>query len=295
MGLLVDGCLPVGGDGVESVEVGLTPGAPLPDRFEERPSAERVEAVTGHEGCGEFGSELLGDVLGVALVVVGLEVRDAHHRLAVGPADRVEPVGSRVASEARIGPAQATTGFARERPGAFITHGSGRSLSVAPSVDVHSLQRTEPPFSLAVGYSGVSQRLGRLSPRHLVAFGALVAAVATAGSLYLSLGMGLIPCELCWYQRILMYPLVVVFGVAVVEGRSAVYRTVLPLSILGASIAAYHSWLQIAGSGLQCGVGGGCGAVLLRVFGLTIPNLSLIAFLLVTVTAVVLWRFDAAS
>jgi disulfide bond formation protein DsbB len=135
--------------------------------------------------------------------------------------------------------------------------------------------------------------LDRLSSRHLLAFGTLVAAVATTGSLYLSLGTGLIPCELCWYQRILMYPLVVIFGVALVEERASVYRTVPSLSVLGASIAAYHSWLQIAGSGLQCGVGGGCAAVLLRVFGLTIPNLSLIAFVLVTATAVGLWRVEA--
>lgn len=141
----------------------------------------------------------------------------------------------------------------------------------------------------------MSQRLDRLTARHLLTSGTLVAVVATTGSLYLSLGMGLIPCELCWYQRILMYPLVVVFGVALVEERTTVYRTVLPLSVLGVSIAAYHSWLQVAGSGLQCGVGGGCAAVLLRVFGLTIPHLSLVAFLLVTVTAVVLWWFDAAS
>jgi disulfide bond formation protein DsbB len=141
----------------------------------------------------------------------------------------------------------------------------------------------------------VSQRPDRLTARHLLAAGTLVTVVATAGSLYFSLGMGLIPCELCWYQRILMYPLVVVFGVALVEERATVYRTVLPLSVLGASIAAYHSWLQIAGSGLQCGVGGGCGTVLFRVFGLTIPNLSLVAFLLVTGTAAGLWRFDVTG
>ena len=139
----------------------------------------------------------------------------------------------------------------------------------------------------------MSRSIDRLTARHLLAGGGLVALVATSGSLYLSLGMGLIPCELCWYQRILMYPLVVVFGVALVERRATVYRTVLPLSVLGASIAAYHSWLQVTASGLQCGVGG-CAAVLLRVFGLTIPNLSLVAFVLVTATAVALWRLDGA-
>ena len=136
---------------------------------------------------------------------------------------------------------------------------------------------------------------GRLAARHLLAFGTLVAVVATTGSLYLSLGLGLIPCELCWYQRILMYPLVAVLGVALVEKRATVYRTVLPLSLLGGSIAAYHSWLQLTASGLQCGVGGSCATVLLRVFGLTIPNLSLVAFLLVSLTAVGLWRLDTTA
>ncbi|MFC7138425.1 disulfide bond formation protein B [Halosimplex aquaticum] len=127
----------------------------------------------------------------------------------------------------------------------------------------------------------------RLDAHALLAFGALVAAVATAGSLYFSLGMGLVPCELCWYQRILMYPLVVVLGVALLERRVGVYRTVLPLSAGGAALAAYHSWLQLA-SGGRCAFGG-CAAVQLRVVGLTIPNLSLIAFVLITATAAALW------
>jgi disulfide bond formation protein DsbB len=84
-----------------------------------------------------------------------------------------------------------------------------------------------------------------------------------------------------------MYPLVVVFGVAFVERRLGVYRTVLPLSTLGTVVAAYHSWLQIA-SGGRCGLGGGCAAVQLRVVGLTIPNLSLVAFGLITATAAAL-------
>lgn len=116
--------------------------------------------------------------------------------------------------------------------------------------------------------------------RSLLAGATIVAAVATAGSLYLSVGLGLAPCELCWYQRILMYPLVVVLGVAAYEKRARVYLTALPLAVLGTLVAAYHSWLQLsAGDGL-CTTGG-CATVQLRVHGLTIPNLSLIAFLLV--------------
>jgi len=118
--------------------------------------------------------------------------------------------------------------------------------------------------------------------RPLIAAATLIAAVATAGSLYLSLGLGLVPCRLCWYQRILMYPLVVVLGVATVENRRTIYRTVLPLSTLGGAIAAYHSLLQASAATGQCTPGGGCGTVLLRVFGLSIPNLSLLAFTLIT-------------
>jgi disulfide bond formation protein DsbB len=122
--------------------------------------------------------------------------------------------------------------------------------------------------------------------RTLLALTTVVAAVATAGSLYFSLGLGLVPCELCWYQRILMYPLVVVLGVAAVEDRPGVWRTVLPLSIGGLAVSAYHSYLQAAS--VACGIGaGGCAVVQWRapLVGLSIPNLSLAAFLLVTVVA----------
>ncbi|WP_049901483.1 disulfide bond formation protein B [Halococcus agarilyticus] len=118
----------------------------------------------------------------------------------------------------------------------------------------------------------------------------LVTAVATVWSLYLSLGLGLIPCELCWYQRILMYPLTVILGVAALENRARVYRTALPLSVLGAGIAAYHSWLQISGGSGTCSIGGGCSAVQYRFLGLSVPNLSLIAFVLVSLALVVVVR-----
>ena len=68
--------------------------------------------------------------------------------------------------------------------------------------------------------------------------GTVVAGVATVGSLYFSEVLGLIPCELCWYQRILMYPLVLVVGVGALENRLGVYRTALPLSVAGTAVAA---------------------------------------------------------
>ena len=122
--------------------------------------------------------------------------------------------------------------------------------------------------------------------RPLLAAAALVAAVATVGSLYFSLGLGLTPCTLCWYQRILMYPLVVVVGVATLEDRPGVFRTALPLSVPGAALALYHSYLQVAPApSTQCSLDQSCVAVQYPMFGglLTIPRLSLVAFVLVSV------------
>ena len=117
----------------------------------------------------------------------------------------------------------------------------------------------------------------------------LVAIMATAGSLYFSEVRSFVPCTLCWWQRIFMYPLVVVLGAAAVERRAAVAWTALPLVGLGAAIAAYHSWLQVTQT--TCGIGAvSCAQVQYRVAGLTVPNLSLAAFCLVGVTVALAWR-----
>jgi len=124
----------------------------------------------------------------------------------------------------------------------------------------------------------------RVAPdRLLLGSVTLVAAVATVGSLYFSEAMGLVPCDLCWVQRILMYPLVVVLGVATLEGRTAVWRTGLPLSLSGVVVAAYHSYLQLSPNA-TCTLDGGCTTILWQGFGVfTIPRLALVAFLLISV------------
>ncbi|WP_396612307.1 disulfide bond formation protein B [Haloferax sp. S1W] len=121
------------------------------------------------------------------------------------------------------------------------------------------------------------------STRAILTAGTLVALAATAGSLYFSLGLGLTPCDLCWYQRILMYPLVVVLGAAAVEGRAGVWKTALPLSVGGVAMSGYHTYLQIA-PGATCTIGGPCASIQYPMLGglLTIPRLSLVAFTLVT-------------
>ena len=111
----------------------------------------------------------------------------------------------------------------------------------------------------------------------------LVAAVATAGSLYFSEVLGLTPCDLCWIQRVFMYPLTVVLGVAAYERRAGVWRTGLPLSLAGGGVAAYHSWLQVQPAA-RCTIDAGCTTIQYPMLGglLTIPRLALLGFLLVS-------------
>jgi hypothetical protein len=72
----------------------------------------------------------------------------------------------------------------------------------------------------------------------------LVAAVTTLGSLYYSQIAGFVPCELCWFQRICMYPLAAILLIATVRDDRRVWTYVVPLTVIGAAIATYHTQLQ---------------------------------------------------
>ena len=75
-----------------------------------------------------------------------------------------------------------------------------------------------------------------------VVFAWIVATVTTLGSLYYSEHAGFVPCELCWYQRIVMYPLVIVLGVAALRRDRAIWITTLVFVAIGAPLSLYH-WL----------------------------------------------------
>jgi disulfide bond formation protein DsbB len=117
-----------------------------------------------------------------------------------------------------------------------------------------------------------------------VALAWLVAATATAGSLYFSEVAGFPPCDLCWYQRIAMYPLVVVLGVAAWRGHLAVRAEVIPLALAGAAISAYHYQLERFPSqeSLSCSLAVPCTTVWVwRFHYVSIPFMALSAFLAV--------------
>lgn len=122
----------------------------------------------------------------------------------------------------------------------------------------------------------------------------LATVASTLGALFFSEVMGLEPCVLCWYQRIAMFPLVVVLGLGVYRQdiNSAVYA--FPLAAAGWLAAGYH-WLVYSGfvpKNLQpCGKGPSCAEVDLRLAGfLTIPLMSLLAFSLIIILLAAAWK-----
>jgi disulfide bond formation protein DsbB len=113
----------------------------------------------------------------------------------------------------------------------------------------------------------------------------LVAAIATGGSLFLSEIAHFIPCELCWYQRICMYPLSIVLLLAALAGDYRIVRYVWPLPVVGAGVSVYHLLVEngVVGQSTACLVSapGGCATKWIDEFGyVTIPTLALTAFLL---------------
>jgi disulfide bond formation protein DsbB len=86
-----------------------------------------------------------------------------------------------------------------------------------------------------------------------LAFGAVVAAACMAGSLYFSEVADFIPCTLCWYQRIAMYPLALILAIAAFRGDRGVRFYVVPLASIGAAISTYHyviEWVPEAETGV---------------------------------------------
>lgn len=112
----------------------------------------------------------------------------------------------------------------------------------------------------------------------------VVAAVATGGSLYFSEVAGYIPCELCWYQRICMYPLSILTLFAAIHRDHRFARYLLPFPVIGAGISIYHLLVEnaVISEPSACRLGGaGCAVKWINEFGyVTIPTLALTGFLL---------------
>lgn len=144
---------------------------------------------------------------------------------------------------------------------------------------------------LVAGHVSVLKRLPGLRQlegllhRHSLRAAFIVALVASLGSLFYSEIVLFEPCKLCWYQRVFMYPLAIILGMAWWREERGLVRYALPLAVLGGLVAAYQYVLQlmtIYGSGVAAAcsaTGPSCVVPEFVAFGyITIPLMSFTAF-----------------
>ena len=126
----------------------------------------------------------------------------------------------------------------------------------------------------------------------LVFFSFLVACIATLGSLFFSEIMQFVPCSMCWYQRIFMYPLVFIFLVNLLYPDNKLFKYAFPLVSIGLFFSIYHNLLMfkiISDDLVPCVQGVPCSTVYINWFGfVTIPFLSFIAYSILFVLLIIL-------
>src|ERR1700751_2367238 len=115
--------------------------------------------------------------------------------------------------------------------------------------------------------------------------GFVVAAIATGGSLFFSEIAHFLPCELCWYQRICMYPLSYLLLVFAWRGYNRLARYLIVFPVFGAGVSIYHILIERGAihEPPACVIGGAIGGntIWTNGFGyVTIPTLALTGFLL---------------
>lgn len=116
-----------------------------------------------------------------------------------------------------------------------------------------------------------------------LAFG--IALTAVLGSLYYGEIAGFAPCTLCWYQRILMYPLALILLVGILKHDEDLFDYALPFSVLGMVVATYNYLIElhVIGHSAVCAVGIPCDVRYVNYMGfVTIPLMALMAFAAIT-------------
>jgi disulfide bond formation protein DsbB len=113
----------------------------------------------------------------------------------------------------------------------------------------------------------------------------VVASIATGGSLFFSQIAHFPPCEFCWFQRVLMYPLSILTLLVAARGDNRAARYLLPLPVVGAGTSIYHLLIEnhVITQPKACTIGetAGCDVKWINQFGyITIPTLALTGFLL---------------
>lgn len=121
-----------------------------------------------------------------------------------------------------------------------------------------------------------------------------IAMISTLASLFFSEVMKFPPCTLCWYQRICMYPLVIIFAIGMCPLDKVTFRFAAPFVGAGWFFSVYHNLLHykiIPESAAPCSMGISCSTVYINWFGfLTIPMLSFISFSILSILMIIFYR-----
>lgn len=121
-----------------------------------------------------------------------------------------------------------------------------------------------------------------------------LATFSMIGSLFFSEIMRFPPCIFCWYQRIAMYPLVILFAVGLFQPPRITFSFTIPFVIIGWIIALYHNLLHygiVPESATPCLEGLSCSTIYINWLGfITIPMLSFISFSILLIILINLKR-----
>jgi disulfide bond formation protein DsbB len=129
---------------------------------------------------------------------------------------------------------------------------------------------------------------------NLLSIGWIASFIATLGSLYFSEIVQYTPCDLCWYQRIFMYPLVIILGIGIFkkDASSALYSLIL--SAIGGCISIYHYSIQkidiLGENSVSCGIVPCTGEYINWLGFITIPFLALVAFTIIFITSLLIYK-----
>lgn len=113
--------------------------------------------------------------------------------------------------------------------------------------------------------------------KRAIGLGLLITLSAVAGSLFYSNVVGFLPCDLCWWQRVLVYPQLVIFLTAMKFKDRKVFRYSWRLSVLAALVSIYHVYVQLGGNPLiPCSATATCTKIYVSAYGyITIPTMAL--------------------
>lgn len=137
----------------------------------------------------------------------------------------------------------------------------------------------------AIFYKKKNNKIFDFFKTHGLLLAFFVSLAATLGSLFFSEIAKYPPCELCWFQRIFMYPQVIILGLAAFKKDFKIITYTISLSAIGLVISAYHNYIYYLSAIkpiTSCKPGVSCTTKYFATFGyITIPMMALTGFVLI--------------